>query len=84
MRVHLTPSVGGPGVDALLEIDCEIGKVPGGHLEGVRLVVDNGLNFNQKVSGFTVFVQESCTVGGLLPDDGPHPGTDETLVQVRT
>jgi hypothetical protein len=57
MRVHLAPSAGGPGVDALLEIDCEIGKVPGGHLEGVRLVVDNGQNFNQKVSGFTVFVQ---------------------------
>ena len=51
IRVHLSA-----GFDAILEIDCEIGKVPGGHVEGVRLVVDNGLNFSQKVSGFTVFV----------------------------
>ena len=51
IRVHLSA-----GPDAILEIDCEIGKAPGGHSEGVRLVVDNGLNFNQKVSGFTVFV----------------------------
>ncbi len=51
IRVHLSA-----GFDAILEIDCEIGKAPGGHSEGVRLVVDNGLNFNQKVSGFTVFV----------------------------
>ena len=51
IRVHLSA-----GSDAILEIDCEIGKVPGGHSEGVRLVVDNGLNFSQKVSGFTVFV----------------------------
>ena len=51
IRVHLSA-----GIDAILEIDCEIGKAPDGHSEGVRLVVDNGLNFNQKVSGFTVFV----------------------------
>jgi len=51
IRVHLSA-----GIDAVLEIDCEIGKAPDGHSEGVRLVVDNGLNFNQKVSGFTVFV----------------------------
>ncbi len=51
IRVHLSA-----GIDAILEIDCGIGKAPGGHSEGVRLVVDNGLNFNQKVSGFTVFV----------------------------
>lgn len=51
IRVHLSA-----GFDAILEIDCEIGKAPDGHSEGVRLVVDNGLNFNQKVSGFTVFV----------------------------
>lgn len=50
IRVHLSV-----GFDAVLEIDCEIGKAPDGHSEGVRLVVDNGLNFNQKVSGFTVF-----------------------------
>ena len=51
IRVHLSA-----GFDAVLEIDCEIGKAPGGHAEGVRLAVDNGLNFNQKMSGFTVFV----------------------------
>ncbi len=51
IRVHLSA-----GIDAILEIDCAIGKAPAGHMEGVRLVVDNGLNFNQKVSGFTVFI----------------------------
>lgn len=37
---------------------CEIGKVPGGQGEGVRLAVQGGgPNFNSKVSGFTVFVK---------------------------
>ncbi len=40
----------------ILDVDCAIGKVPSGHGEGVRRVVQGGLNFNTKVSGFTVFI----------------------------
>ena len=52
IRVHLSP-----GFDAILQVDCAIGKVPPGHGEGVRLAVQNVLNFNEKVSGFTVFIR---------------------------
>jgi len=67
MRVHLTPSTGGAGVDAILEIDCAINApgllTPTGEirevrkeLEGIRLAVHGGPNFNEHVSGFTVFI----------------------------
>jgi hypothetical protein len=70
MRVHLTPSTGGAGVDAILEVDCAINQ-PGFNFEinqpgfnadvhknpeGIRLAVEGGPNFNEKVSGFTVFI----------------------------
>lgn len=58
IRVHLSPSAGGPGVDAILEVDCALGKVPPGHEEGVRLAIQAAdTNFNKKVSGFTVFIE---------------------------
>ncbi len=58
--IRITLSVGGTPVhDAILQIDCELGTNPPGHEEeGVRLVVQGGLNFNQKVSGLTVFIQQ--------------------------
>ena len=75
MRVHLTPSTGGAGVDAVLWIDCAINQ-PGFNAhncpeffatppsdgcvhknpEGIRLAVDGGPNFNEKVDGVTVFL----------------------------
>jgi hypothetical protein len=58
IRVHLAPSAGGPGVDAVLQVNCLLGKVPAGAKEGIRLAVDNGLNFNREVSGETLFVRQ--------------------------
>ena len=66
MRVHLTPSTGGAGVNAILEVDCGINQ-PGFNThnfdvhkdpEGIRLAVEGGPNFNKKVSGFTVFIEQ--------------------------
>jgi hypothetical protein len=56
LRVHLSPAAGGPGFDAVLKVDCDLGLSPPGHAEGVRLAVQGALNFNKKVSGFTVFI----------------------------
>ena len=69
MRVHLSPSTGGAGFDAILEVDCAAnasffglppgqleGAAPEGHTEGVRLAVEGGPNFSQRVGGFTVFI----------------------------
>jgi hypothetical protein len=56
MRIHLTSTSGGPEFDAILALDCEFGLNPPGHEEeGVRLAVQGGPNFNEKVSGFTLF-----------------------------
>src|SRR6266851_280658 len=41
VNVHLTPSSGGAGHDAILTITCEIGSVPSGHHEGIRLNVQD-------------------------------------------
>ena len=56
MRIHLAPVGGGAGVDAILEFDCNLGLNPPGHEEGVRLAIQGGPNFNEKVSGETVFI----------------------------
>ena len=58
LRVHLSPSAGGAGLDATLRITCHLPgtDVPGGFEEGIRLAVDDAVNFNREVSGNTVFV----------------------------
>ena len=57
IRVHLSPA-GGAGLDATLRITCHLPKtdVPGGFEEGIRLAVDNAVNFNREVSGNTLFI----------------------------
>ncbi len=41
---------------AILSITCEIGSPPAGHHEGITLNVQDAINFNKSVDGFTVFV----------------------------
>ncbi len=48
---------GTPVFKAVLGVDCELGKVPPGQSEGITLSVQEAINFNKKVSGFTVFVR---------------------------
>ena len=55
IRVQLF--VGGVHVaDGTLQVDCLIGTFPAGAVEGVRLAVQGGPNFNREVSGFTLFI----------------------------
>ncbi|MBI2096056.1 MAG: hypothetical protein HYT43_00220 [Candidatus Taylorbacteria bacterium] len=56
--IKVTLWVGGvPVHTGLLQVDCLIGdKIPAAATEGVRLSVQDALNFNKEVSGFTVFV----------------------------
>jgi len=58
VRVHLSPQAGGPGFDAVLTISCVLpgAKVPQGPEEGIRLAVERIGNFNDEVSGNTLFV----------------------------
>lgn len=58
IRVHIAVDGGGPEFDGILQVDCVLGdKVPGGAAEGVRLNVPGVANFNQEVSGATLFVR---------------------------
>ncbi len=52
IRVHLSD-----GFDAILQIDCAIGAPPG-HGEGVRLNIQDVINFNKKVSGITLYIKQ--------------------------
>ncbi len=57
LRVHLTPTAGGAGFDAILRITCLFGnKIPAGDMEGIRLNVPGVVNFNTEVSGLTLFI----------------------------
>jgi len=59
IRIHLSPSAGGDGFDALLQIYCVIaGVAPPGFGEGIRLVVPDVINFNTPVFGQTLFIRQ--------------------------
>lgn len=58
IRIHLSPAAGGPGFDAVLQVDCLLGKPPAGAHEGIRLNVQDVINFNKEVEGETVFIRE--------------------------
>ena len=56
--IHVTLLVGGKPVhDGILTIYCTLGNPPHGAHEGVRLNVQDVINFNNQVSGDTVFVK---------------------------
>ncbi len=58
VRVHLSPQAGGPGFGAILTITCALPdvKVPQSAEEGIRLAVQRIGNFNDEVSGNTLFI----------------------------
>ena len=52
LKVHDTPVF-----NAVLKVGCALGNPPGGWHEGIELtVLGAGINFNEKVSGFTLFI----------------------------
>ncbi len=59
VSIHLSPSTGGAGFDAVLRITCLVGSPPTGAHEGIRLDIQDVLNFNKEVSGDTLFIRTS-------------------------
>ena len=59
VRIHLSPSTGGAGFDGVLRITCLVGSPPAGAHEGIRLDIQDVINFNKEVSGDTLFVRTS-------------------------
>jgi hypothetical protein len=57
--IHLSPSTGGSGFDAVLRITCLVGSPPPSAHEGIRLNVQDVINFNKEVSGATLFIRTS-------------------------
>ena len=56
LKVHIS-TASGLQADGLLTIICTLGdQIPSSATEGVRLNVQDIINFNKAVSGFTVFV----------------------------
>ena len=60
IRIHLSPDAGGAGFDAILQISCVLpgAKYPPGFEEGVRVVVQDVINFNKQVHGQTLFIRQ--------------------------
>jgi hypothetical protein len=57
-RFNVVLTVGSVSFDAVLVVDCALGKVPGGAEEGVELLVPAAdINFNDSISGLTVFLR---------------------------
>jgi hypothetical protein len=59
VRIHLSPNTGGAGFDGVLRITCLIGSPPAGAHEGIRLDIEDVINFNKEVSGDTLFIRTS-------------------------
>lgn len=57
--IHLSPNTGGSGFDAVLRITCLVGSPPAGAHEGIRLDVQDVINFNKEVSGGTLFINNT-------------------------
>lgn len=59
MRINIKPVENFPGIfDGFLTVTCLIGTVPAGAHEGIKLYVPRiGLDFNQEVSGETLFIR---------------------------
>lgn len=60
LPVHITAHPTGGGtfhIDGVLEITCVVGSPPPGAREGIRLNVQDVINFNKSTEGETVFVQ---------------------------
>ncbi len=59
IRIHLSPDGGGAGFDAILQVYCVIaGVAPPGFEEGVRVVIQDVINFNKQVHGQTLFIRQ--------------------------
>ena len=58
--IHLSPNGGGAGFDAILQITCVLPGTasPPGFEEGVRVVVQDVINFNKQVFGQTLFIRQ--------------------------
>ena len=46
------------GSDGILTITCELGSPPGGHTEGVTLILGTGGEFTTHAGGNTLFIQQ--------------------------
>jgi hypothetical protein len=57
IEVELSPAGSSQHIDAVLQVDCGINSPTGA--EGVKLAVEDAVNFNLEVSGFTVFIAPS-------------------------
>jgi hypothetical protein len=60
IRVHLVADGGSPQADAILRVTCVLAGAtfPSGGEEGVRLNIQDLLNFNEEVSGVTLFIKQ--------------------------
>jgi|SRR5439155_5705519 len=57
--IHLSPDGGGIGLDAVLKVYCVIaGVAPPGFDEGVKVVIQDVINFNDPVHGQTLFIRQ--------------------------
>jgi hypothetical protein len=76
LRIRLLP-MWGPARNAVLQVNCALGKVPDEHpADGVRLSFDGGgSQFDQEISGRTMFV---LTRQGASPTRRPPATESET------
>jgi hypothetical protein len=83
-RIRLLPMWGIPKT-ATLEVNCALGKVPPEHpTEGIKLAFEGGgAEFNEEVSGRTMFVLTRPGAGTAPKTPAPEGGTNPAPAEVQ-
>lgn len=83
-RIRLLPVWGGPK-DAVLQVNCAIGKVPAEHqVEGIRLAFEGaGVEFIEEVSGRTLFVLTRPGASAASKPPAPEIDTNPAPAEVE-
>jgi hypothetical protein len=82
-RIRLLP-MWGLAKTATLEVNCALGKVPPEHpTEGIKLAFDGGGEFNEEVSGRTMFVLTRIGAGATPKAPAPEGETNPAPAEAQ-
>ena len=84
LRIRLVP-MWGPQKDALLHVNCALGKVPPEHpTEGIRLALERGgTEFDEEISGRVLFLLTRPGAGSAAKALAPEVDTNTAPTEVQ-
>jgi hypothetical protein len=84
LRIRLLPVLGFAR-NAILQVNCALGKVPSEHsVEGIRLAFEGGgIEFDEEISGRALFLLTRPGAGAATKAPAPEPDTNPAPTEVQ-